>query len=387
MIGKRKLTSLVSSLMAGVILMSACSVNMDGIGEAFSNLENNLNEASREEQEASVTTIEVTVETSAEETEPVETTVEAEPTATPVPTATPTPSPTPVPERVDFSDLTEDALSDTIYVETEDFSESAHALDDDDIVLAKFMGERMLLSSDDELASVVSVNLMLDAFYMEAEGLYNRYVNEQYAAYALDAETVPATKIVTVDYEYFFNGRLLCVIMDYAVTEDDEVLVSSTEYYRFDLYTGQIIYSDMMVNDVDAFYDELAEAVADSTSSRTDTAEDYHIEFFVVETDEDGQAEVTAAVTTDEGFVYYVVELPDLYENLTRYGRVVWGVTAPVEVEEDEEDIEDEESEEPEESEEDEDAEDEEPAEDEEGEEVEETEQTESEDTEEEEED
>lgn len=383
MIGKRKLTSLVSSLMAGVILMSACSVNMDGIGEAFSNLEHNLNEASQEEQEASVTTIEVVAETSIEETEPSETTVEAEPTATPVPTATPTPSPTPVPQRVDFSDLTEDALSDTIYVESEDFSESAHALDDDDIILAQFMGQRMLLSSDDDLTSVVSVNLMLDAFYMEAEGLYNRYVNEQYAAYELNAETVPETVLVTVSYEYFFNGRILGVIMSYSATQGEDELISSNEYVTYDLYTGQLITDDMMFNDAEAFYVAVAEAIAEETSDRRDRAEDYQIEFVAAEEDDNGRVVLSVIASSDEDVDVYTLVIQDFYDYMTRFGRIVWGVSAPVEDEEDEEDAEDEE---PGESEEDEDAADEESDEDEEDEQADETEQTESEDDEEEEE-
>ncbi|MBO6192674.1 MAG: hypothetical protein J6O00_00665 [Clostridiales bacterium] len=346
MIGNRKskLTAVVSTLLAGVFLMSACSVNMNGVGKAFSDLGEDLSEArsnraSARQEETQPAETEV-AETSIEETETSETTeVTPEPTATPVPTATPTPSPTPVPQRVDFSDLTTDALTNDIDIKIEEFAESAHAEDDDDIVLAVFEGERVLIESEEDLASAVSVNLMLDAFYMEAEGIYNRVVNEQYAAYDLDPETVPPTKEVTVDYEYFFNGRLLCIVMNYSVTQEEEVLITSTEYYRFDLYTGQMIYSDMLVNDVDAFYDGLAEAVAESTSSRTDKAEDYHIEFFSIETNEDGETDVIAAVTADDGFEYYVVEVPDLYESLTRYGRIVCNVTyveADEEVEEEE---------------------------------------------------
>ena len=309
MIGNRKskLTAVVSTLLAGVFLMSACSVNMNGVGKAFSDLGEDLSEArsnraSARQEETQPAETEV-AETSIEETETAETTeVTPEPTATPVPTATPTPSPTPVPQRVDFSDLTTDALTNDIDIKIEEFAESAHAEDDDDIVLAVFEGERVLIESEEDLASAVSVNLMLDAFYMEAEGIYNRVVNEQYAAYDLDPETVPPTKEVTVDYEYFFNGRLLCIVMNYSVTQEEEVLITSTEYYRFDLYTGQIINSDMLVNDVDAFYDGLAEAVAESTSSRTDKAEDYHVEFFSIETNEDGETEVIAAVTSDDGF-------------------------------------------------------------------------------------
>ena len=345
MIGKRKLTSVVSSLLTGVFLLSACSVNMNGVGEAFSNLGNNLNEAAHEEQEeAPVTAIEVTVETEAEETVPEETEVTPEPTATPVPTATPTPSPTPIPQRVDFSELTEDTLSDTIYVDVEDFSESAHAEDDDDILLAQFMGDRMLLSSDKELSSVVSVNLMLDAFYMEAEGIYNRHVNEQYAAYELDPDTVPDTILVTVSYAYYFNGRMLGVVMSYAATQGDENLESSTEYVTYDLYTGQFITDDLMFNDIDAFYVAVAEAVAEDTSSNRDRAEDYEIEFVAAD-DDDGDVALCVIASNGDDIDQYYLDIQDFYDYLTRFGRIVWGVTAPVDEEEDEEEPDDEDDE------------------------------------------
>lgn len=340
MAGKRKskVTLVVSTLLAGVFLMSSCSVDMNGIGDAFSDLGENLNQAvrGRQESQAPASTAETTVvieapsdETIPEMTEISETEAAPEPTATPTPapTATPIPSPTPVPQRVDFSDLTSDPLTDNISIDYEDFSESAHAEDDDDILLAEFTGTRVLLESEDDIAETTAVNLMLDSFYMEAEGLYNRAVYEQYAAYELDPETVPATIDVEVDYECLFNGRLLCVVMNYSVTQEEEVLRSDTEYYRFDLYTGQIINSGMLLNDVDAFYDALAETIADSTASRTDRAEDYDIEFFTVETDDDGETEVVAVVSGDGGFEYYTVEVPYLYDSLTRYGRIVLNVT------------------------------------------------------------
>ena len=155
MIGNRrsKLTAVVSTLLAGVFLLTSCSINTNGISQAFSDLGENLGEVARGRNETEYTEpapAEETVETEVfiEESAPAEETVETEPEATPSPTATPTPSPTPVPQRVDFSELTEDTLTDKIYVESEDFSESAHAEDDDDILLAQFEGIRMLLSSE-----------------------------------------------------------------------------------------------------------------------------------------------------------------------------------------------------------------------------------------------
>jgi len=351
MIGKRrsKVTAVVSSLLAGVILMTSCSINMNGVGEAFSDLGENLNEAARgrstseyEEETAPASETEETV-VIIEETDPSEETAPAEPTATPSPTATPTPSPTPVPQRVDFSELTEDTLTDKIYVESEEFSESAHTEDDDDILLAQFEGIRMLLSAEEEMAPVVSVNLMLDAFYMEAEGIYNRVVNEQYAAYELDPETVPDTVIVSVNYDYYFNGRLLAVVMSYETTQEDEVLTELTEYVTYDLYTGQMITPNMLFTDADAFYAAVAEAIAEDTADRRDSAEDYEIEFIGVEETDDGKIITTVIATSEDGTDFYTINLGDFYDFLTRYARIVWSVTPADEDEDEEEEEEDEE--------------------------------------------
>ena len=364
MIGKRrsKVTAVVSSLLAGVILMTSCSINMNGVGEAFSDLGENLNEAARgrstSEYEEETAPAAETEETAViiEETVPSEETAPAEPTATPSPTATPTPSPTPVPQRVDFSELTEDTLTDKIYVESEEFSESAHAEDDDDILLAQFEGIRMLLSAEEEMAPVVSVNLMLDAFYMEAEGIYNRVVNEQYAAYELDPETVPDTVIVSVNYDYYFNGRLLAVVMNYETTQEDEVLTELTEYVTYDLYTGQMITPDMLFTDADAFYAAVAEAIAEDTADRRDSAEDYEIEFIGVEETDDGKIITTVIATSEDGTDFYTINLGDFYDFLTRYARIVWSVTPADEDEDEEEEEEDEEDEDVEEDDEDEDS-------------------------------
>jgi len=364
MIGKRrsKVTAVVSSLLAGVILMTSCSINMNGVGEAFSDLGENLNEAARgrstSEYEEETAPAAETEETAViiEETDPSEETAPAEPTATPSPTATPTPSPTPVPQRVDFSELTEDTLTDKIYVESEEFSESAHAEDDDDILLAQFEGIRMLLSAEEEMAPVVSVNLMLDAFYMEAEGIYNRVVNEQYAAYELDPETVPDTVIVSVNYDYYFNGRLLAVVMSYETTQEDEVLTELTEYVTYDLYTGQMITPDMLFTDADAFYAAVAEAIAEDTADRRDSAEDYEIEFIGVEETDDGKIITTVIATSEDGTDFYTINLGDFYDFLTRYARIVWSVTPADEDEDEEEEEEDEEDEDVEEDDEDEDS-------------------------------
>ena len=346
---KNKLTVLLSSIMAGTVLMSACSVNVDGIGNAFSELGNNLNTViSNQTGNGSVqpeATETVVIETSIDETtETTETIAETEPevTATPTPTAVPsptaTPSPTPVPQRVDFSDLTEDELSGTITVEDEAFSESAHATDDDDIVLAEFTGNRMLLSSEEDSAPVTSVNLMLDAFYLEAEGVYNRIVNEQYAAYELDPDTTPDTITVFVEYQYYFNGRLLGVKMSYGQETEEQDALTYTEYITFDLYTGQIVFPDMLFNDIDALYAKIAQDIADETPDRRDTAEDYEIIFIGTELTEDGEMISSVIVATEDGEDVYTADMADYSDYLTRYARIVFDISAAPSEDEAEED-------------------------------------------------
>ena len=353
MVGKSKLTVIVSSLLAGMFLLTSCQVNVNGVAEAFSDLGRNLGSAVRNDngkpdadQDETAPVETVSVETAVpepettEETEPDATEAEeptATPTATPTPTSTPTPSPTPVPQRVDFSELNEDPLTGSIDALSEDFAESAHAEDDDDIILAEFTGNRLLIDSETELASVTSVNLMLDAFYMEAEGLYNRAVNEQYAAYALDPDTVPGKITVTVGYEYFFNGRLLGVISAYSVAQDDEVINEHEEYATYDLYTGQYITNDMLFSDYDAFCLAVTTEIAEESENTRDRAADYHVEFVGTETGEDGKVLVTALVYGADGSELYEVDIADVSQYLTRFGMTLWHVAAVRDIADDEE--------------------------------------------------
>ena len=355
---KCKVSAVISSILAGAILMSACSVDTDGIADAFSNLGENLRTAydtqNTDQNEDEEDAVSITIESSspAEETEVEPTEPEATPTPVPTATPTPTPSPTPIPQRVDFSELTEDSLSGTIDVITEDFEESAHAEDDDEIILAVFDGNRVVISSDNDLPAVVSVNMMLDSFYLEAEGLYNRYVNEQYAAYALDPETASDTINVTVNYDYYFNGRLLAVVMSYRAVSAEDVLSESLEYVTYDLYTGQLIVPELLTDDIDAYNDAvIAEIIDGLDEDEADGVKpsDYEIEFTCFGENEDGELTLFVFAENDGTSDIYEIDIDVVEELLNRYGRIMALRSIASEGSEEEEPAEDEEADEEEE--------------------------------------
>lgn len=347
-----KTVALVSVLLAGAVFMSACSVDMNGVGDAFRNLGNNLNDVVNETSEETEMTVsveptdEIVIETSiVEETEVTEVAdVEVEATATPTPTATstPTPTPTPVPQRVDFSELTEDSLFGTITVETEEFMESSYATDDDDLVLATFSGDRVLLSSEDDIAVVTAVNQMLNGFYLEAEGIYNRVVSETAAQHVLEEDELPTVVNVKVDYECFFNGRLLGVIMCYEVAQEDTVSDSTTEYAMYDLYTGQYITPEMLFDDLDGLYLDICGDIAHESEDEHDKASDYSVVYIAANDDDDDDIPAIALILHDGEIETYEIELADYDQYVSRYGRILLGFNrfAALELSDDEEEIE-----------------------------------------------
>ncbi len=344
-----KTVGLISVLLAGAVFMSACSVDMNGIGDAFRNLSENLNEAVAEEESVPSTEETILVETVVSDgEEAVEEEAEvAQPTETPVPTATstPVPSPTPMPQRVDFSELTSDNIFGTISVESEEFLETSHAQDDDEIILASFSGERMLLASEDDIAVVTAVNMMLDGFYMEAEGLYNRAVNETAAAYALTADELPSAVNVTVNYEYFFNGRLLGVIMSYEVEQEEAVSDSEVEYVMYDLYTGQYIVPELLFSDVNGLYLDICGDIAHESEDPRDKAADYSVIFIAANDEEDDDIPATVLVLHGDEIETYEFDLVDYEQYVSRNGRILLGFNrflALEEIEEADEEIEEE---------------------------------------------
>ena len=341
MIGGRnnKAISAVSTVLASSILIASCSVDMKGVESAFENLGNNIGEVVSSAADTAPTTIVVessaeteTAETSAAEVETVPTEdVTPEPTAVPTstPAPSPSPSPTPEPERVDFSELTTDHLTDTIDIETEDFEESFHAEDNDHVILAGFNGNRVLLSGRLNLAAVTSVNLLLDAFYAEAEGLYNRYVNEQNAAYTLDEENAPDEIVMSINYDTYFNGRLLGVIMSYEAVQGDTVLVSSTEYVTFDLYTGQYVIPEIVYDDPSAFFTAVATDIASQTEDRRDRPADYEIVFVGTDEDDEGNCLTTVVAKHGADIEFFNIDIEDYVGYMTRFGRIYYRISDP----------------------------------------------------------
>lgn len=249
-----KLVALLISAGMTTSILAACSIDAEGFREGM----NELGEALTTQTEAATTT---TVDTQDETTEATVETTEPEET-TPVPTATPTPSPTPVPERVDFSDYTEDKLLSEFTVTVETFEESTHSTDKDDVVLATFAGERMIITNAPSENIRDSINLVVDGFYSEAEGIYKRVASGAQYEYNMK-KSIENPYAVNVDFDYSTNGRALSVIMIYSVTGDKEDEATVIDYACFDLLSGQYITLNSVSNDPAAFEQALRKDIKD----------------------------------------------------------------------------------------------------------------------------
>ena len=171
-----KLVAIVLSAGMAATFLAACSINTDKLGEGISDLGNAfVTETETTETKATETTV-------TEETTAASETSEAPAETTPV--ATPTPSATPLPQRVDFSNLTDIQLNDTFTVSTEAFSESAY-VDGTEVLLSKFEGCRFVVSRAANENVANSINLIVNGFYNEAAGVYNRVYSKAKAEYDL----------------------------------------------------------------------------------------------------------------------------------------------------------------------------------------------------------
>ncbi len=312
-------------------MAASCNINTEKAGEAFQHLGENLDNAvngTEEVTEAPAEETEVTVSEETEATEPSEEeeepASEPEPTATPTPTPTPSPTPTPEPEpeRVDFSELTEDELADGVTVELEDFEESY--VNEDDITLVTFSGNRILISEEALPNVQTSVNLILDGFYLEAEGIYNRYTSEALAEYAMpmeeDVEFSPYS--VTCGYEYGYNGRVLSVVMTYDVTRGDEVVEEYTEYASFDMYTGQYVTTASIVEDQELFRTTCGNILAFATENEEDNQDSFTNIFIFVEGTGNGVYVVGTA--PDGTVVRALADIDNIAPALNRYGQLLY---------------------------------------------------------------
>lgn len=324
----RALTGIVTLLICSVMAAS-CNINTDKAGEAFQHLGENLDNAvngTEAETEAPAEETEVTETSEAEETEAPEEEAEPtpipEPTATPTPTPSPTPTPEPEPERVDFSELTEDELADGVTVELEDFEESY--VSEDDITLITFTGNRILISEEALPNVQTSVNLILDGFYLEAEGIYNRYTSEALAEIAMpmeeDVEFAPYS--VTCGYEYGYNGRVLSVVMTYDVTRGDLVVEEHTEYASFDMYTGQYVTTASVVEDQELFRTTCGNILAFATENEEDNQDSFTDIFIFVEGSGNGVYVVGTA--PDGTIVRALADIENIAPALNRYGQLLY---------------------------------------------------------------
>lgn len=244
-------------LSAGMVtaLLAACSIDTDKFGQGISDLGNAFNTSPSVEQTVIETSESETEDTQIPTVTETEETVETKPTATP----TPTNSPTPLPERVDFSEYTDDVITDDFTVTTETFEESTHS-DDDQFVFATFNGDRMVVTkaSSDNIRD--SINLVVDGFYSEAEGAYKRMAAKAKAEYNLSG-VVEEPYAVNVDFEYSTYGRSLSVLMTYTVTLADEVEAKVIDFASFDMKSGQYVTLTSVTKDVEglekAFRNEL----------------------------------------------------------------------------------------------------------------------------------
>lgn len=360
----RKNTAMIlaAAMLAGSL--AACSFDMDKASKAVNDLGNSIDEAVNGTEAETETTVsetsEVIVETPAEPTPEsvaeATPTPTATPTATPTPTSTPTATPTPQPERVDFSELTTDTISEGIDVMTEEFEESFHA--EDDTLLCSFTGERLLVTIDDASNVQTAINLMCDSFYQEALGCYNSYSAEAAAEYALlfgvmpeteedeeeaeaetgtDAEEEENTRTddaqltdpyaVEIAYDYSTNGRLLTVMSTYTVTRGEEVLADVSENTTYDLYTGQIVGLNDISDDEQLLRDYLTSCLVGSVPEEDEENPVEFSELFII-AEEPGSRSNIAEVRgiADGEIVSTIIDVDDLAPYLNRFGKLVYFV-------------------------------------------------------------
>ena len=275
-----KLVALLISAGMATTFLAACSINTDKLGEGISDLGNAFVTETSEEPTKSERTEETTA--------PAETTVTEETTeAAPTPSATP--SPTPLPQRVDFSNVTDIDLNDTFTVSSEAFSESSF-VDGTEILLAKFEGNRFVVTKASNETVMKSVNLIIDGFYNEAAGAYKRVYSKAQAEYDLKG-TIEAPYDVLVDFQYTTNGRALSVLMVYEVSGGEAEKTTVIDFASFDMLSGQYITFNSVCKDPKGLESALRAGLANSLKIQPKPAES--------DAAAEATAETTAAQTAD----------------------------------------------------------------------------------------
>ena len=225
-----KLVALLISAGMATTFLAACSINTDKLGEGISELGNAFTTESETEATKSETT---------EAPTELTTTTVTEETTEAIPTPSATPSPTPLLQRVDYSNYTDIDLNDTFTVSSEAFSESSY-VDNTEILLAKFEGNRFVVTKAANENVMNSINLIINGFYNEAAGAYNRVYSKAKAEYDLKG-SIEAPYDVLVDFKYTTNGRALSVLMVYEVSGGEADKTTVIDFASFDMISGQYI--------------------------------------------------------------------------------------------------------------------------------------------------
>lgn len=236
-------------------------------------------------------------------------------------TPTPTPTPRPTNERVDFSKLTTSNLSENFAVDTEEFSENVEG---DGKAMAVFSGKRMVVSKAGSDNVTEAVNLILDSFYQEAVGVYNRYAGEAKAAYNISG-TVDTVYNVEVNFDYSYNKRILSVVMSYKATVGNTVLASSEEFASFDMLTGQYITLASVADD----WAGLQEALKLKLAKNISITRPASITDLYVTAQQPGAQTATIEIygMYNGQRIHTTGDMNEYAKFLNRYGKMIFGVT------------------------------------------------------------
>ena len=327
----RKLTALIVVLtLVGSIFLQACTVDYDQLAEGINDFGDSVDVAvnGTKAAQAPEDSFETEGTEKSEEHELV-TEPTATPTPTPAPTATPTPTPTPVPERVNMAELTTVEVTDVFTVLSEDFEQEY--VNDDNEVLATFSGNQLAVECGEKNNVEAAINLILNGFYQEAEGVYNRAISDANATYLLTGVNENAEN-VKVTFEYSENGRIFSIIMTYVVTnQSGEVLNTKTEFANFDMLTGQYITVANVVDDTEAFKSEIKQAIIAALSVQEITVKEEDIDDIFIAVQHPGVKSATCEIyaVIDGNLEYRATTDLNLYtEYFNSYGKNVYSLSS-----------------------------------------------------------
>ena len=206
-------------------------------------------------------------------------------------------------------------------MDTEEFSES---IDGGGKAMAVFSGKRMAVSKAENDNVTEAVNLILDSFYKEAEGIYNRYAGEAKAAFNLSG-TVDDAYVTEVNFDYSFNKRILSVVMSYKATNGKNVLAEKEEYASFDMLTGQYVTLAAVASDWTGLQNALKVKLAKNVSVSKASA---ITDLFVVAQQPGAQTATVEIYGMYNGQrIHTTGDMNEYAQFLNRYGKMIYGVS------------------------------------------------------------